>query len=234
MSRGVLYMTWGDGVEGVLQRSIASLKKIHPELPYHVLRAPAAEPFFGLMQKTGMLDLSPFDETLFLDADTVVLDRLDYGFEKARRFDLACCICEVPWAARYLGLGDQPDMIEYNTGVLFFSKKAKPVFDAWGRLAKEVDATIYFRRGGRQMRMPFNDQCGFAAAVEEAGISPFVLPLNWNLRAAVVDRFFGPIKIWHSYDDVPPELAELGEKYRSGEMVIQEHRVPARLHNTLS
>jgi hypothetical protein len=47
-----------------------------------------------------MAAMTPFEETLFLDADTVPLGRLDFGFEQAQRFGLACCICEVPWARR--------------------------------------------------------------------------------------------------------------------------------------
>jgi hypothetical protein len=225
MSRGVLYMVWGDAIEGALQRSIASIKKFHPELPIEVVRMPAAAPFHGLAQKTAMFDRTPFTETLFLDADTVVLDRLDYGFAKAAQFGLACCICEVPWAARYLGLGDKPDLIEYNTGVLFFSEKARPVFERWKHLATEVDSTLYFMRDGQQKKMPYNDQASFAAAVEDCGLSPFVLPVNWNLRAEFTDNFFGPIKIWHAYDPVPAEFADLSDQYRAGEMLIQRHHI---------
>jgi hypothetical protein len=36
-----------------------------------------------------MLEVTPFEETLFLDNDTVVLGRLDYGFQKASQFGLA-------------------------------------------------------------------------------------------------------------------------------------------------
>lgn len=228
MTRGILYMIWGTEIEHVLQRSIASVRAIHPELPMEVVRLPAADRFLGLAQKTTMLERSPFDETLYLDVDTVVLDRLDYGFEKAAQFGLACCINECPWASRHLGLGDKPNLIEYNTGVMFFTAKARPVFEAWTRLSKEIDSSIFFMRNGRQMRMPYADQCGFAAAIEEIGVSPFVLPLNWNLRGEFIDSFFGPIKIWHAYDEVPAEFADLAEKYRGGEMLIEQHVIRRR------
>ena len=41
------------------------------------------------------------------------------------------------------------------------------------------------------MRMPYADQGSFAAALEEAKFSPFVLPLNWNFRANWQLSFFG-------------------------------------------
>src|SRR5690349_20928566 len=105
MSRGVLYMAWGDKAEQAMARSIASLKEMHPELPYEVVRLPpGTDSIKGLLEKSRMMELSPFDETLYLDCDTVVLDRLDYGFAQATRYGLACCICECPWARRYRGL----------------------------------------------------------------------------------------------------------------------------------
>ena len=90
--RGVLYMTWGNEprTERALRRSIESLRRCHPELPFEIARGADQGPIEGLLQKAAMLDRSPFEETLFLDADTVVLGRLDFGFEKARQHGLAC------------------------------------------------------------------------------------------------------------------------------------------------
>src|SRR4051812_23519911 len=227
-TRGVLYMVWGKKVEAVLARSIASVKAMHPELPIEVIRSVTDDPIFGLQQKSTMLDRSPFEETLFLDADTVVLDRLDYGFEKAARFGLACCICECPWAARYSALAAQRDLIEYNTGVLFFTKKAQPVFDRWAKLAGSMDSSVVFIQDGKPAKMAYNDQASFAVAVEETGFAPFVLPQNWNFRPEFMESFFGPIKIYHCYADVPAALGELATKYRNREMIIQRHGVRIR------
>ena len=104
--RGVIYMVWGRGVkiERALERSRKSVAAVHPELPVEVIRLDDAnDPCKGLLEKARMFERSPFHETLFLDADTVVLGRLDYGFRKAQDFGLACCICECPWARRYAG-----------------------------------------------------------------------------------------------------------------------------------
>lgn len=222
-SRGVLYIVWGESVERWLQRSISSVKEVHPELSVEVVRAPDDGPFQGLAAKSRMFARTPFDETLFLDADTVVLDRLDFGFEKAARFGLACCINESPWAGRYDALRNHRDMIEYNTGVLFFTRKAQAVFEAWARLAPAMDSASRSVRDGKGVKMPFNDQCSFAAAVEEAGTAPFVLPLNWNFRAEFMDSFFGPLKIFHGYMDPPEGIGELNARYRTGTQIIQRH-----------
>ena len=222
--RGALYCVWGKDpkVERALTRSIASLKQHHPELPVEVCRADATDPVHGLIEKARMFELSPFKETLFLDADTVVLGRLDFGFEKARTFGLACSICECPWARRYGGI--EGDAIEYNTGVIFFTEAAKPVFDAWQRLAPEVDSSIKFvDPKGQIATMPFNDQASFARALDELELVPYVLPLNWNFRPIWQRSFFGPIRIWHDYSDVPSEVCRLADHYRKKDAIIQFH-----------
>ncbi len=199
--RGVIYIYWGDKVLPELNRSIESLHKHHPELPY---KAISIDPTSSLLDKAKMLEVSPFETTLFLDTDTVVMDRLDFGFEKAEQFGLACCINECPWARRYTDIGG--DQIEYNTGVLFFTKKAKPVFDAWAKLAPEVQSSIVLHIDGKVDKMPYNDQASFSQAIMETSFLPFVLPLNWNLRINWHKSLFGPIKVWHDRSEVPPYL----------------------------
>ena len=201
--QGALYVVWGDVDEAVLERSIASLKVCHPELPVHVERLPDGS---TLLDKARMLDFTPFDETLFLDMDTVVLGDLDFGMRKGREVGLAICICECPWARRYTGLSG--DLVEYNTGVIFFTNKAKPVFDAWKSLVEKVDSSIVFRAGGDYVKMPLNDQAGFAKAIDDTGFVPYVLPLNWNFRPRWHKSWFGPLKIWHDYAPVPDALVE--------------------------
>lgn len=216
-------MVWGssDNIEKALDRSRKSLAAFHPELPIEVVRLQADDPVKGLLEKARMFERSPFRETLYLDADTVVLGRLDYGFRKAQQFGVACCICECPWAQRYAGIQDET--IEYNTGVLFFNEKAKPVFDAWARLTPQIDSSIIFLGPQGQQRMPYNDQCAFAAAIEETKYLPFVLPLNWNFRPQWQLSFFGELKIWHDYTDPPPFFAELRKYYDRPGSIIQYH-----------
>src|SRR5436305_1913121 len=89
--RGILYVKWGPNTP-VLERSLRSVKALHPELPVYVkeLTGPPAP---TLLDKARMMEWTPFEETLFLDVDTVVLDRLDFGFEMAGKHGMACCIC---------------------------------------------------------------------------------------------------------------------------------------------
>lgn len=220
--RGVLYAAWGCQIESLLQRSIESVRLHHPELPIHVERLPDnLDPVQGLLEKSRMADMSPFGTTLFLDADTVVLGRLDFAFERAERHGLACAICECPWARRCSGLSG--DLIEYNTGVLFFSAEARPVFEAWKRLAPELDSSVLHIVNGQVELMTHNDQAAFAQAVEVTGFHPFVLPLNWNFRPAWHRSFCGPVRIWHAYWPPPERLLDYNRYYADPRSIIQQH-----------
>lgn len=224
--RGVLYMVWGDTIAPYLERSIAALRRWHPELPVHVERVAMGDgPIAALLTKCRMFAASPFAETLFLDADTVVLGRLDFGFDRARRFGLACTINECPWARRYGDPALGGDTIEYNTGVLFFTSAARPVFDAWVACAGRLDSSIEWEEGGRLHQMPFNDQAGFAKAIEDTGTSPFVLPLNWNYRPAFHRAFFGPLRIWHDYGEVPDFVLTENARYLEAKARIRFYPV---------
>jgi len=224
MSRGILSIYWGDESKLPIERLKASVRKFHPGLPHEIIKldAPSGDPR-SLNKKATMLDLSPFEQTLFLDLDTVVMGNLDFGFEKAKTFGLALSICEAPWGKRYpkIFTGDE---IEYNTGVIFFTKKARVVFDKWKELALTIDSSIYGVNEQGLCISPANDQGSFALAIVQTGFNPFVLPLNWNFRPEWQRSFFGPIKIWHDYLDPPPFFEELRVYYTNSDAVIQYHQ----------
>jgi hypothetical protein len=226
MNRGILSIYWGDESKLPIERLKTSVAKFHPELPHQIIKVEApSDNASSLNLKASMLDLSPFDETLFLDIDTVVLGDLNFGFEKAKQFGLAIAICESPWAKRYRKIfsGDQ---IEYNTGVIFFTKAAIQVFDAWKALSQEVDSEnlgVAFGTG-EIFRQTANDQASFALAIENVGLNPFVLPMNWNFRPMWQKSFCGPIKIWHDYMDPPSFFDEMTKYYSNADSIIQYHQ----------
>ncbi len=207
--KGVLYFVWGK-FDRLLQRSIDSLQKSNPGLPHHVVRLPDGSSY---LDKAAMYAESPFDVTAYLDSDTVIFGNLNYAFERAEKFGLACCINESPWARRYEGLKDSGDEVEYNAGVVFFDKtKSKPFFDAWQACVREIDSSSEFLAIEGIRRQGCNDQAGMTKAMVDTGFNPFILPLNWNLRPAWHRSYVGPIKIWHDYHEPPAELIR-----RSGE-----------------
>lgn len=202
MSRGVVYIAWGEEARSRSRLSAESLARWHPELPIRCYELPDG---CSLLAKSRMHELSPFETTLYLDCDTTILGRLDYGFERAETFGLACRINEVPWAKRWGDFPADSDLIEYNTGVLFFDRgKMAGLFEAWTR---GVGKSVFHHTDGRVFDQ-LNDQPSFAAAVHELGINPFVLPRNWNFRPSTDIDAQGPIKVWHDWQPPGDGLAE--------------------------
>ena len=81
MSRGIISIYWGDETKLPIERLKASLKRFHPELPHEIIKieAPVGDDS-SLNRKAAMHEMTPFDETLYLDIDTVVMGNLDFGF----------------------------------------------------------------------------------------------------------------------------------------------------------
>jgi len=217
--RGALYVYWGGSKqERYLDRSVQSLFEHHPELPVQIEKLADGA---TLLDKARMFELSRFEETLFLDIDTVVLGNLTFAFEKAMRHGIACAINECPWARRCTGLSADGDIVEYNTGVLFFTRAAEAVFAAWRRYAAVVDSSIRHISQGRVGVDPAGDQASFAKAVDQTGFPLFALPLNWNFRPRWQLSYFGPIRIWHDYAEVPSEILSGNALHEREGAVIQ-------------
>lgn len=194
--RGVLYMIWGDEMRGEMEKSIESVGRFG--LDHHVHELPADA---RLTDKARMAECSPFDQTLFLDTDTVLLDDPSFGFDMAARHGVALAMAPACWAHRQWQ--EEPDarpvgrdLVEYNTGVVFFdcSEAARALFRRWCEITDDHG---------------WCDQWAFAQAVDGLAFNPFVLQPNWNFRASPDETpIYGPIKVWHSREPVPENAAE--------------------------
>lgn len=193
MTRGVLYLVWGERAKARARQSIDSLKLSNPDLPFTVVELPENS---TLYDKSAMFDRSPYESTVYLDADTTVLGKLDFGFEKSERFGMACCVCEVPWARRWECC--RGDMVEYNAGIVFFTRQHAEMFHSWRRMCADAAGLTYYRGDGT-IEYHHNDQPLLAKAIEREGVNPFVLPLNWNYRPQFQKEIWGPIVIWHDW-----------------------------------
>lgn len=91
MSRGVMMVAYGRNARTEAKLSIASFHEQHEEYPVLLVSdtpmegidfqyAPDDDPSFRA-RKLEMYDLSPFDETLYLDADTRVVGNVSVGFD---------------------------------------------------------------------------------------------------------------------------------------------------------
>lgn len=193
MNRGIIYYMWGNNPkqEKLLKKSIKSAEKFGYN--YRVIRDNTKD-YEGFRKRIGLFDKSPFKTTLYLDADTQIMSNIDYGFEMAEKYGLACTIAPAVSAYEALKYHKNSllniipkDLPQYNCGVLFFSQKSQHCFNLWSYFLKKYTESSE------------NDQPYFSYAVY-CTMNPYILPKNWNYRPHLryTGELFGEVKILHS------------------------------------
>jgi hypothetical protein len=177
----------------------------------------------GKARKTEFFPHLPeqIQTALLLDADTRVIDDISLGFEKAEKYGMAI----VP--APHYSLADFRDFREvmlkegvtprgqiiYNSGVVFCSSHrpdVRAVFDLTLELAEKYRDRVW------------SDQTYLSLAIERLGFNPHTLSPSFNYRG-FGELVSGSVRIWHSYEPLPPNAASLEKgylhRYENGKMV---------------
>lgn len=154
MNPGVVYVAYGSKALLEARLSAESLAMVHREWPVTVISdhevgwAPCIEwedrgtP--GRWAKVNLDQLSPFEHTLFLDADTRVYGDLWIGFNLLERGWDMVMVASIPQGGEILGhLTDQEraatlaecriEPLQLNTGVMWFrkSQRVQMLFREW-------------------------------------------------------------------------------------------------------
>lgn len=211
---GVVYLAFGPPYLVLAYNSIASLKAVSPEIPVCVvvdkktsalIRTPpdgwSSEDAFLVVDesieqnryvKTSLNQYSPFDKTLFLDADTVVTDDISEVFSYLESFDL--CI-------RLYGSGPKrgvtrsalplldgryqvSDLPHWNSGVIAFKKceEVDVFFSSW-------NAAYDIHR--REMQV-WTDQGALVEAIFRTKARVLSLDSRWNCLTSERSYFVNP------------------------------------------
>ncbi|SEK61088.1 hypothetical protein SAMN05444413_102340 [Roseivivax marinus] len=144
--RGVMYVAWGTEHVNVARRSAESVRRSNPGLATALWCHPGDDTAGfdlsftipdGLKRpKVNLLGQTPFDETLFLDNDTLVRENIDSLYALLGRFDICGAQVALWHRPRHHKpiRHELPDAFpEINTGVLLYrrSQAALDFFDAW-------------------------------------------------------------------------------------------------------
>ena len=161
----------------------------------------------GLLRKAEITRFLPdrYDAYLFLDSDTLVLEDVGLGFEKAEKFSIAASPAphyslDYFWGfdeiMRSEGISCK-GQLQYNTGVIFFknSQVVKSVFERWMLLALKYQ------------RIFKNDQPFFSLAMEQLDVNPYTLSISYNYRG-FGNYISGIVRVWHSHGEVPKAINE--------------------------
>jgi hypothetical protein len=208
-SRGVIYLCWGEPATLQAEASMHSLWKVAPDMPVLVVgdgeacryfdgqvRVQACEvdvdPFdgehlFGFKAgrvKPLLAGLSPFERSLYVDAETEFKRSPDEGFALLDKWDFVIAEAETrslaathPAAnqqepgetAEWLGTGH---ILYHNSGMFFWRKNdaTRELFDLW--------AEEWQRYGG------WDEQIALLRALLRSDVLWLNVPFTWNCREA--------------------------------------------------
>src|SRR5882757_2082645 len=209
MSQGAIYIITQDTryVE-MLLTSAASLKRAMPQLPITVFsQFPVESPFFekvvrveptqdGFFDKTRLMRESPYDRTLFIDADIYVAEPIPELFSLLDHFDCAATHEEylnTDWHNRYPRPDIPESFPEFNTGILMLkrSEKVDRLLEEWGDL---YHAFLEEKPGEK-----INDQPFFRVAIYRSDVRVATLTREYNCKFRGQGYLKGRLKVLHGH-----------------------------------
>lgn len=193
MTRGVVYTVFGEDYARMAARSAASVREHAPgvglvlqsdrgvtdEVASVFDRVEVAAGEFGWGERIRRFRDLPFDRTLRLDADTLVVGSLDGAFDLLEQYDVAMALAPV-------GRGpSDPDGLTpdcfymLNCGVLFARRceRVDRMMALWDELYEREQVRD---PGGRAS---IDDQPTLRWAAWRSGVNLYVLPPEYNVRA---------------------------------------------------
>jgi hypothetical protein len=244
IDRGVIYMCWGDPATRQAEASMRSLWKHEPKMPVLVVGDKAAvqhfngqprvqthlcmvDPFFsqtlfGFLAgriKPLLAKISPFEHTLYVDAETEFKTSPKVGFDLLDRWDMVIAEAETrslgttfpsnhieaDKTASWLGT---PHILYHNSGMIFWRKNeaTAKLFDLW---SKE-----WLKYKG------WDEQVALLRALLRSEVLFLNVPFTWNCRGPV-----GAYLVYHRF------ASRAARKYRGDAHTVRStgpSRVTAR------
>ena len=188
-TRGIAYIAFGDRARAEMLESVTTLRRHHK---WPLTMAPANKARTNMQKsrlaKVTLLDWSPYENTLYLDADTRIRGYLDAGF---RILDDGWDMAMVPSANQgkdwlwHVGEEERQETYSYY--------KFQPVqLQAGMMFVRRNDVTeAFFRRWAYEWKWYADqDQGALLRALRESPVKIFLLGRPWN-GGALVNHLFG-------------------------------------------
>jgi hypothetical protein len=181
--QGVIYVATGELFVKMAAMSAVSVKDHNPGLPVHIF-TDCDTASYGCFDsatrisdphsrsKVDYVSETPYQRTLFLDADTWVCEDITHMFELLDRYDIALSYDDgrARRPKRYAG-GPAPKTFQpFNSGVILYkrSDKTLKLFDSWKKT---------YHKEGRQ-----RDQMSLRNLIWESDIKLWAMPPEYNCR----------------------------------------------------
>jgi hypothetical protein len=219
--RGILYIATGPSFLAEAIGSAQSVKAVWPDIPLALITdiAPPpgsfdhveiAEAERSSRDKPRLIGRSPFEQTIFLDADTYCCAPLPELFDQLDRFELLAALEDgrfstkmdpVTGEERFVQVPGIPESFpELNTGVMAFRRTpaTTALFERW---IAEYDEVL------NGPLADYHDQPSFRAAIYRSDMQFGVLPSEYNFRLGCPGKARTQIKIIHgrwTYEPIAP------------------------------
>ena len=230
LDRGIIYVATGEAYRREAEFSARSVRRWMPEMPItlwtddpdrvspglftEINRIEQAT--YSFKDRFGPFTQTPYQRTLFLDTDTLLLGSVHEVFEVLDRFDFACAHGPVRGTDSPELLADCPTAFaEPNAGVIAYNRNAATLalFQRWAERYERQLIEFSHRK---------NDQPALRRVLWESNVRFATLPPEYNLRTPF-PVFSGrmPVKILHGRE---PGLSRAARK-------INEHAQSIRIYD---
>ncbi|MDP6775113.1 MAG: hypothetical protein QGI63_12700 [Rhodospirillales bacterium] len=215
-TRGFVYAATGkDYVEEVV-RAVRHTRQHHRDTPIIVFTDAESQPpthdrvadidvtvralenpVYSVRDKIKAMRASPFERTLLIDTDTVIVDSIDEIFDALDHFEVLASIA--PYRRMFAWESDAlPEcMPQLNAGVIAFrlGREKRAFFDIWEYLDNQYPED--------------HDQPSFRLALIKARIRYGVLPPEYNFRAEYPQFAGTKVKLFHCHQMIAkPDFAK--------------------------
>jgi len=227
---GVIYVAYGNRYLAEAIHSRQSLRRVHPELPAHLVTSAADLESRGTELRTLFDSLSvhpdirrtfrdkivgmqqsPFTRSLYLDSDTELLERIDDMFDILGKFDFAYCRDSI----RYAMPAPQvpPIFSEPNGGVLAYRKcpAIDQLLSRWLQLNDEQEVEYKRLHGSNAV---YVDQGSLRMALYESDAPQYVFGEEYNLRVYALWFAGARVRILHARE---PQLSKYRHRINQNE-----------------
>lgn len=225
ISQGAIYiLTQNERYVSLALQSAASLKQAMPELPITVFsQFPISSPLFervvsvqastdGFYDKTRLIRDTPYDRTLFIDADITVVEPFPEVFSLLDRFDCAVTHEEylnTDWSNRYPRTDIPSSFPEFNTGIFLYKRSPRmdAVLTEWGKL--------YSKFSAESPDQKINDQPFFRVAVYYGEARVATLTREYNCKFRGQGYLNGKVKLLHGHVDLQMDPVQISQAARA-------------------
>jgi len=210
--RGILYIAFGEAFTKEALYSAESVKKNSPNIPICMMTdmrdLVSISPYVDIIVdikvnhvrvKVDYISHSPFEETIYLDSDTCIVEDISDMFDMLQKYDICAIYDFARKRKKYSDIIPEYSDIPYgfsevNGGVFVYkdNKKTKEFFNHW----REKFYQYYDLTSGW-------DQISLRIALWQSNVSLGILPIEYNVRG----------KDNRAKIDLPHVKADLGEKH---------------------